>query len=823
MLLDFSVDWRWVIGGTDVSPFVETWELAREQPDMGTPAWWRGKLVLRPVVGRDLNLDPLTNSLWRQGTSCSLTVAGSLVFTGSILLAYYDDWSTAPRLELEVGDVLAAKNHRQVIPFGEYDAQSLLAVLGIPGVAPAGDAVEISTDLTSPVKVAQELTWVARLKSGLPATLFTRPDGQVDYVSPQAEISLTRTLEQVADFTRQRPALEIPGSVVASASLTYRVQPPAPRPDGKEEVFISQEEDLTKITYTDSLGRLIREEIYRGRILEARSHCRYEVYNWRRYEFTKNVWVRDSRGELYRFESISEMGSIERFGTSLIKQGVVVATKKIVVFWPRSRLFPVNEHIPALAYLVEEYQVVPTLGIGSDYRLIYDDTYLLRLTTRAKGTTQDADTLSDALALYPTVNETFPRQEIQFPDWARLPQPENITDALSEEVAVVGFTGPPVHLSVPWPGLIVSSLFVPWFHQIFGTPLGLVVPQEKLENLRSRLRSALRAAAQWMAIEIGGRAFARRIKMPVPPEWLGDPRPWTLARIGNEVFWLVGETLRGSGQGVEFEATGILAGRPNTIPPGEFPPGMIPSFIPLITVAPTRFPQIGIGCEMSAGEMVAISGDPWLGMAVEIEYATSDPAASVIIGIGVDEVDGSRPGVGAGWLGIPEVWLGFAADATYEITGDDEEEDDGDDGEAEGLTLEAENGVIEGGIIVYDADASSCYAVTTEYIYYSVYFSIDSTSLDWERPLRLRIIYKSAGDGAIDVFVGKERSYFHVDFFEVSETFGYVAEELVIPTSLEPFDEILVDIEKRSDEFLLDAIQLAPADGDWPPLNPCSD
>jgi len=125
MLLDFSVDWRWVIDDTDVSPFVETWELAREQPDMGTPAWWRGKLVLRPVVGRDLNLDPLTNSLWKQGTSCSLTVAGSLVFTGSILLAYYEDWSTAPRLELEVGDVLAAKNHRQVIPFGEYEAQEM--------------------------------------------------------------------------------------------------------------------------------------------------------------------------------------------------------------------------------------------------------------------------------------------------------------------------------------------------------------------------------------------------------------------------------------------------------------------------------------------------------------------------------------------------------------------------------------------------------------------------------------------------------------------------------------------------------------------------
>jgi hypothetical protein len=387
------------------------------------------------------------------------------------------------------------------------------------------------------------------------------------------------------------------------------------------------------------------------------------------------------------------------------------------------------------------------------------------------------------------------------------PKFERITDTLSEEVEIEGFTGPPVYVNVPWLSVTVDEQS--------GRELEYVI-----EEQRQRIRRALRAAATWMATEIAGRAFARRVKMPVPREWLGDPRPWTLAKIGNEVLWLVGEVLRGINQGVEFEATGILAGRPSTIP--DLPDGI--PFIPLVSVAPTRSPQVGIGCVMRVGEMATVQGDPRLGMAVAIGHAVSAPAASVRVGIGVGEEEGFlRPSVGVGRMEIPEAWLGFAADATYEVEGDEDEDDDEDDsgGEAQGLTLEAEDGVIQGAVVVYDADASSCYAVTTEDIYYDVYFSIDSTSLEWERPLRLRIIYKSAGFGMIDVYVRREGDYYYVGSFEASETFGYIAEELVIPTSLEPFEEIAINIEKRSDELLLDAIQLAPATGDWPPLNPC--
>jgi len=844
MLLDFSVDWRWVIRGTDVSPFVETWELAREQPDMGTPAWWRGKLVLRPVVGRDLNLDPLTNSLWRQGTSCSLTVAGSLVFTGSILLAYYDDWSTAPRLELEVGDVLAAKNHRQVIPFGEYNAQSLLAALGIPGVAPAGDAVEISTDLTSPVKVAQELTWVARLKSGLPATLFTRPDGQVDYVSPQAEISLTRTLEQVADFTRQRPALEIPGSVVASASLTYYVQPPTPvNKDASDEetVLVSRENDVVKVTYLDSFGRITKEEAYRNGVLDGYVKYRYRVgRKW--YETTKENFIRvPDPYEPYIsrypvFEYTREIGKEFALGwisvgdSDINVYGQVVAQKQVFIYWPDWRFFPVLEHRRSfLAYLIEEYSILGRViprGVSRLYNLVANTYTLLRMVTRAKGTTQDTDTLFEAITLLPTVSEIILNQQLQFPGWVKQfwdpPKLERVTDALSEEVEVVGFTGPPVYVTVPWLSVTVEE------------QPGSGGLERNIEVLRQKIRSTLQAAARWMAIEIGGRAFARRIKMPLPPEWLGDPRPWTLARIGNEVFWLVGETLRGTGQGVEFEATGILAGRPNTIPPDAFPPGMfppgtippdesapglfppgtIPSFIPLVTVTTTRFPQVGIGCEMRAGEALIIPGDPWLGMAVEIEYAASDPAASVIIGIGVSEADSSHPGVGAGWLGIPEAWLGFAADATYEITGEEEEEEDG---EAEGLTLEAEDEVIFSGLVVYDAEASSCYAVEGDPP--SIDFIVDSTSLDWARPLKLRVVYKAMSEGNIYVYALQQGSYYLLAEYDVSPSAEYTDVDLIIPASMEPFSRIGVD---GSGEIRIDAIQLAPADGNWPPLNPCS-
>lgn len=886
MLIDFSVDWRWVVGGTDVSPHVETWELAREQPDMGTPAWWRGKLVLRPVVGRDLNLDPLTNSLWRQGTSCSLTVAGYLVFTGSVLLAYYDDWSTAPRLELEVGDVLAAANHRQVIPFGEYDPLSLLRALRIPGDAPWGDKVEISTDLTSPVKVLQELTWVARLKWGLPATLFTLPSGSASYASPQSRITLTRTLEQVSDFTRQRPALEIPGSVIASASLAYLIQLPAQETreetgeeigevaneeDERPDVLVARSGSTITLTYLDSLGRVVREEIYKpieitrtvfneygnpigertytDTILSAYTNFQYYVDSTS-YSIIKEVFslkvtfsiiggFRNAILTYKRYERTKESG--ERFqqqgsGTisNKIVQGEIVAKKTTIIYWPGWRFFPNAGDDLYLAYFIKEYSF---LGRAVRSRKKAKTLYILRLLNRALGTTQDADTFNEAIRILPTVTEILPNQQIQFPDWVEqfwnpptltpapapesvepdeppnLPVIERIAEALSEEVSAAGFTGPPVYLTVPWLSVTVDEQ---------PGSLGLEL---RIKVLREKIIYTLQAAARWTAIEIAGRAFARRIKMPPPPEWLGDPRPWTLARIGNEVFWLVGETLRGTGQGVEFEATGILAGRPNTIPsdafppgmfppgtippdesaPGLFPPGTIPSFIPLITVSPTRFPQVGIGCEMKTSEVSIIPGDPWLGMAVEIEHAVSAPEGLA---------------VGIGWMEIPAAGLGLTVDAAYEITGNEDE----DSGGAEGITLEAEGGSnIYNGTIVYDQDASSCYAVETQGNYYDIDFYVDSTSLTWVRPLRLRVIYKATGSGQINFYTFVETIYDQFNSFSVSATTGYATIDLFIPVHREPFDGIDVEVYEYSGKIRIDAIQLAPATGNWPPLNPCED
>ena len=210
---------------------------------------------------------------------------------------------------------------------------------------------------------------------------------------------------------------------------------------------------------------------------------------------------------------------------------------------------------------------------------------------------------------------------------------------------------------------------------------------------------------------------------------------------------------------------------------------------------------------MSAGEVIAYPGDPWLGMAVEIEYAVSAPTASVIIGIGMGEPT--------------EAWLGMASDATYEITGEEE-----GGGEAQGLTLEAEDGVINNGDVVYDAEASSCYAVTSEFGSYAVNFSVLSENLDWERPLRLRLVYKATGNGGISVYSILAGRYREIDYFDVSPTTGYVTRELVIPSWAEPFDELSISAwiaySEEWGEILLDAIQLAPADGNWPPLNPCS-
>ena len=175
------------------------------------------------------------------------------------------------------------------------------------------------------------------------------------------------------------------------------------------------------------------------------------------------------------------------------------------------------------------------------------------------------------------------------------------------------------------------------------------------------------------------------------------------------------------------------------------------------------------------------------------------------------------PRIGVGWLGIPEAWLGFAADATG---GEDED----DDSEAQGLTLEAEDGEIDYGALFYDSSASSCYAVGSEEeeFYFGIYFDVDSTSLTGDRPLRVRVIYKSTGNAEISVTTFHDGNESSFTLFQVSATIGYTAEEIAIPVSAEPFERIGIGVYRYSSEVYIDAIQLAPATGDWPPLNPCS-
>jgi len=208
---------------------------------------------------------------------------------------------------------------------------------------------------------------------------------------------------------------------------------------------------------------------------------------------------------------------------------------------------------------------------------------------------------------------------------------------------------------------------------------------------------------------------------------------------------------------------------------------------------------------MRTSEVLVIPGDPWLGMAVEIEHAVSAPEGLA---------------VGIGWMEIPAAGLGLNVDAAYEITGNEDE----DSGGAEGITLEAEGGSnIYNGTIVYDQDASSCYAVETQGNYYDIDFYVDSTSLTWVRPLRLRVIYKATGSGQINFYTFVETIYDQFNSFSVSATTGYATIDLFIPVHREPFDGIDVEVYEYSGKIRIDAIQLAPATGNWPPLNPCED
>ena len=132
--------------------------------------------------------------------------------------------------------------------------------------------------------------------------------------------------------------------------------------------------------------------------------------------------------------------------------------------------------------------------------------------------------------------------------------------------------------------------------------------------------------------------------------------------------------------------------------------------------------------------------------------------------------------------------------------------------------MEAEDGVILNGLVVYDAEASSCYAVEGNPL--SIDFIVDSTSLDWARPLMLRVVYKAMSEGNIYVYALQQDSYYLLAEYEVSPSAEYTDVDLGIPASREPFSGIGVD---SSNEIRIDAIQLAPSTGDWPPLNPCSD
>jgi hypothetical protein len=681
--------------------------------------------------------------------------------------------------------------------------------------------------------------------------------------------------------------------------LTYLIKSPVTQPPSQEtgreedespDVIVAKSGDVVTLTYLDSFGRVVKEEVYRpveftyvvadpyGNVIEERTYTATALSAYTNFEYyvgseqysiiketfaLKMIPAGSGRPSVKipiyeKHERTEERGrkvqqqSSGRFGSEPIF-GEVVAEKMTTIYWPGWRFFPNAGAGLYPAYFIREYGFLGRAVISKKQATT---SYVLRLTSRALGTTQDADTFIEAISLLPTVTEVLPNQQIQFPDWVRqfwdppapepvepdeppnLPVIERVAEALSEEVKVNGFTGPPVYLTVPWLSATVDE------------QPGSLNLELKIEVLRQNIIYALRAAARWMATEIAGRAFARRITMPVPSEWLARPYPWTLAQIGNEVLWLVGETLRSTSKGVEFEATGILAGRPNTIPPGEFPPGMIPpadlppgegqsglfppgtipSFIPLITVAPTLFPKVGIGCEMRVGEAVFIQGDPWLGMAVEIEHAVSagtsamvgmaveiehavSAGTSAMVGIGAGETVGSA--VGVGWIQILESGIGFSSDATHEITG----ESGGGD---ESLTLEAEDGVIVGGVVVYDTDASSCYAVETEDDVYNVYFDADSTSLTWDRPLRLRVVYKATGLGEFLVYLIQGVNSNPLGDWAVDETTGYVGLEIIIPEEEEPFDGIRIDVAEYPGKVRIDAIQLIPDNGEWPPLNPCS-
>ena len=748
-MLDLTREWRWWVGGTEVTAAVDTWELAREQPDLDTPAYWRGKVVLVRPVGSTLVLDPLSNPQWRQGSEARLELDGSLVFTGQVLLAYYNDWVEVPRLELEVGDLLAVNNRRRVIPLAQHSPQSLL---GLPG-APTSPTVEITTDLDSPVRIAQQLTWVG----DPPTTLYTRSDGTVSVARPETSPTFSRQVTDVLDATRVRPALEIPGSVVASASMRFSLAE-AESVTTTERVLFELDERQRTVTVLDGLGRPVRREIQTQQGLTiSQTLWTYSIdspgvytvgtYTWALVGGQMRFWERESeRIEILSSSTFVALG----WPAAGSVQSEALRTKR--VYWPLWRLGVRISGDEQLVYQETEFFFkLPGSGEGHVFRSV----------ARARGTLEEGLPIDEAVRLVTVSSEIKPGNYVP-PAWARPAQQGARVVPVSATAEVVGGDGPPLHVSLPW----------------------LTDP--------TTAQSTLEKHARWVATEVAGRVYARRMVMPVPSEWLSDPRPWRMLRFEltpPEAMWLVGERLSADRTGVRFEALGVLAS-----PPGQIPEGAgIPS---LLSFVQRGRPSIGIGVMGGPVEILALETSVGSGAEGSVNVTEN----TLAVGIGAD----ADPGA---------VAVGHGVEGTTSITGGG----GGGGGEGNYLVLQAEDADSNDGDIISDNEASGCQAVTLDPSKGLSWggFTYSSSSTVW-----LRIRYRDGG-GTVDLYYGYSGEY--VVTLSVPPSPDYTAFDIPLESTTITYCGLyIID----GGPFTIDAVMLVDQDTldstGWPDFPPCT-
>jgi hypothetical protein len=580
-------DFQLIVGSTDISDLVVSGSLGREQPDQETPAYWRGQVTLAGVViGSSLDLDPRTNPLWlRYANTVILRIAdsnGTLRDVARLLisLATYDDWPTAKFLDLELVDNLGRESFSRSFDFGTYSARSILQQLGIPvGLSVPGRLAPIDSGFDNPIGLAQSLAWSSGLlDGGDPYILHTDAAGDVQAIRKGSLTTFRRGDREVLSFSQFPPSEEIASQVITSSTWRYTEEVPAEEINTNPIIEIEQDgggkiisRQTTRFnndgTLRSELSEILESEIYPdgSNFLRNSLEITYSYsYDTQDRLTRKSTFTRIPR---YAIDEDAQSPSSLTDGSEIIESYRYSddrVSQVVTTSLPQGIILPGSQNPFSFRFAAQEVTTV-WRKVGSAW------SQSIRV--------QRMRALSDATLSGPFLRQVASTQSIS--PSSPPPPPQIRPRPLSAQRTIVEET-------------VQGSCEVAVLGQIPATRITNVTLQlgigenelsAPVEETRELVQGSLNRAACYIADEIAGRAYARRIEMPLPDEWLLNPRPLIRVDIRDERHHIYGETITWGSGTTRFEAIGVLVGKVATVP--NPPDPVLPALTPAAT--PTGF------------------------------------------------------------------------------------------------------------------------------------------------------------------------------------------------------------------------------------------